>query len=265
MAKHIHKINGLPLAASQVMPGSPLELRIENIEEFTNLGAFEIVELDPNTHEPDVDTPSNKVIYLTRDESAQVDDPYTEWIWVPAKTEPEPVAAHWEVIGTTSIKLQRATTTREGITVLNSATVSSGAITEDETKAVTALGVKNAIGTLDAVVTSSDGTNIQVRVTEVDGVITGISIVTDNTVARPESGDFTAGHIPEFDQDGNIVDSGLSAQDSLQGIEDADGIAFTVTDNIATVPTAAAGAAIGQTGETQSGNLGLVTIATIDI
>ena len=117
----------------------------------------------------------------------------------------------------------------------------------------------------DAVVTSSDGTNIQVRVTEVDGVITGISIVTDNTVARPESGDFTAGHIPEFDQDGNIVDSGLSAQDSLQGIEDADGIAFTVTDNIATVPTAAAGAAIGQTGETQSGNLGLVTIATIDI
>lgn len=261
---YVHKINGQYIAASQIMPGSPLEERIEHIEEFTELGAFEIVELDPVTEKPDVNDPSNKVIYLTRDDEAPDDDPYTEWIWIPAKTDPQ-VAAHWESIGTTSIKLQRATTTREGVTVLNNDTVSGGEITTEDTKAVTALGVKNAIGTLDATATSSDGVNVQVQVTEADGKITGVSITEDNTVARPAEGTFTEGHIPEFDQVGNIIDSGLTVENSIQGIEDADGNAFDITSNVAVVPTAEAGDEIGQTGETQSGNLGLVTIATIEI
>ena len=38
------------------------------------------------------------------------------------------------------------------------------------------------ISDLDAEVTSSDGTNVQVKVTEVDGVITAVNITTDNTV-----------------------------------------------------------------------------------
>ena len=40
----------------------------------------------------------------------------------------------------------------------------------------------NAIAALDAEVTSSDGTNVQVKVTEVDGKITAVNVTTDNTV-----------------------------------------------------------------------------------
>lgn len=40
----------------------------------------------------------------------------------------------------------------------------------------------NAIAGLDATVTSTDGTNVQVKVTETDGKITGVNIATDNTV-----------------------------------------------------------------------------------
>lgn len=266
MAQYVHKINGQTLAASQVVPKSPLAQRIKAIEEMADLGAFEIVELNPSTHEPDVAKPSNKVIYLTRDSGAQLEDPYTEWIWIPAKLDP-PAQARWEVMGTTSIKLQRATTTREGITVLNTATVSNGAITDDETKAVTALGVKNAIATLDSSVTSVDGVNVQVQVVETDGKISSVSVTEDNTVARPGEGEFTEGNIPAFDENGNIVDSGLNTDDSLQGAEDASGKLFTITDHVVTIPTAAPGEAVSgsETVETRSGNLGLITIATIDI
>ena len=118
---------------------------------------------------------------------------------------------------------------------------------------------------LDADVTSSDGTNVQVGVTQTAGKITGVSIVTDNTVGRGD-GAFTEGNIPAFDENGNIVDSGLSVESSIQGITDADGTEFDITDNIACIPTAVAGSVIDpETKETQSGNLGLVTIATIEL
>ena len=118
---------------------------------------------------------------------------------------------------------------------------------------------------LDADVTSSDGKNVQVGVTQSAGKITGVSIVTDNTVGRGDSA-FTEGNIPAFDDAGNIVDSGLSVESSIQGIVDADGTEFDITDNIACIPTAVAGSVIDpETKETQSGNLGLVTIATIEL
>lgn len=41
---------------------------------------------------------------------------------------------------------------------------------------------QGAIEGLDAEVTSADGTNVQVKVTEVDGVITGVNVTTDNTI-----------------------------------------------------------------------------------
>jgi hypothetical protein len=118
---------------------------------------------------------------------------------------------------------------------------------------------------IDADVTSSDGTNVQVNVIQTDGKITGISIVTDNTVGCGE-GTFTEGNIPGFDENGNIIDTGLSVESSLQGISDVDGIAFDITDNIACIPTAMEGTVIDpKTKETLCGNLGLVTIATIEI
>lgn len=44
--------------------------------------------------------------------------------------------------------------------------------------------ISGAIGALDAEKTSTDGKNVQVKVTEVDGVITAVNITTDNTVNK---------------------------------------------------------------------------------
>lgn len=44
--------------------------------------------------------------------------------------------------------------------------------------------VSNAVNGLDATVTSSDGTNVQVKVTEADGKITAVNVTTDNTANK---------------------------------------------------------------------------------
>lgn len=54
----------------------------------------------------------------------------------------------------------------------------------DKTKVVTGEAVKAAIDTLDAEITSSDGTNVQVKVTEANGVVTAVNVTTDNTESR---------------------------------------------------------------------------------
>lgn len=54
----------------------------------------------------------------------------------------------------------------------------------DKTKLVTGEAVKDAIDSLDAEITSNDGTNVQVKVTEADGKVAGVSITTDNTENR---------------------------------------------------------------------------------
>lgn len=54
----------------------------------------------------------------------------------------------------------------------------------DKTKLVTGEAVKAAIDTLDAEETSTDGTNLQVKVTEAHGKVTAVSITTDNTENR---------------------------------------------------------------------------------
>ena len=59
--------------------------------------SFEIVNLTTDDNPvPDVNDPSTKVIYLTKDDSSQETDPYTEWIWA---------NGNWDIIGTTSIDM----------------------------------------------------------------------------------------------------------------------------------------------------------------
>lgn len=60
-------------------------------------GAFDVVPLGPND-QPDVAYPNGKTIYLTKDSSLQVTDPYTEWIWLSG-------TSAFEVIGETTIDL----------------------------------------------------------------------------------------------------------------------------------------------------------------
>ena len=61
------------------------------------MGSFEIASIDAETGEPDVDEPSTKVIYLTRDVDSGETDPYTEWIYIEG--------SGWSIIGETTIDL----------------------------------------------------------------------------------------------------------------------------------------------------------------
>lgn len=61
------------------------------------IGSFEIASIDAETGEPDVDEPSTKVIYLTRDDDSGETDPYTEWIYIEG--------TGWSIIGETRIDL----------------------------------------------------------------------------------------------------------------------------------------------------------------
>lgn len=70
-----------------------------------------------------------------------------------------------------------------------------------------ATAITNAINGLDATVTSTDGTNVQVKVTEADGKITAVNVTTDNTINSTDltnaingldadkSGTSTSGHV----------------------------------------------------------------------
>lgn len=68
---------------------------------ISNFGTFEIVSAMVNDH-PDVSNPSDKIIYLYKDPSKQVTDPYTEWIWISA-TQSSP--SSWDCIGETTMNL----------------------------------------------------------------------------------------------------------------------------------------------------------------
>lgn len=114
---------------------------------------------------------------------------------------------------------------------------------DNKTKLVTGEAVKAAIDTLNAMITSSDGTNVQVKVTEADGKITAVNVVTDNTENRNNKvstwsqtptdthypseklvkqsldskadkvASATAGNFAGLDGNGNITDSGKKASD----------------------------------------------------
>lgn len=113
----------------------------------------------------------------------------------------------------------------------------------DKTKLVTGEAVKAALDTLDAEVTSSDGTNVQVKVTEANGKITAVNVTTDNTEDRnnkvsafqttPDNTHYpseklvkdsldgkadkvsnaTNGHLAGLDANGNLTDSGKTSSD----------------------------------------------------
>lgn len=57
-------------------------------------------------------------------------------------------------------------------------------VVEYVTEEIKKVNAQNAegISALDAIVTSNDGTNVQVKVTEVDGVINAVNVTTDNTI-----------------------------------------------------------------------------------
>lgn len=92
-------------SAGDALSGKQLVLRNNAWVELNETGAFEVAELDEQTGEPVVDNPSHKIIYLTKDDEAQITDPYTEWIYTESNV--------WEIIGETSMPLENYVTTAE--------------------------------------------------------------------------------------------------------------------------------------------------------
>lgn len=95
------------------------------------------------------------------------------------------------------------------------------------------------VDALDAEVTSNDGTNVQVKVTEVDGKITAVNVTTDNTI---NSTDLTDA-IEELDAD---LDASGTAQHSgtfvMSGVTEVDGV-ITSVDSVEVEAAGAAAAA----------------------
>lgn len=170
-------------------------------------------------------------------------------------------------INVTKKTIQDGTTSQKGVVQLAGsigATVSS-----ENNKAASEKAVRDAINALDAEKTSSDGTNVQVKVTEADGKITAVSITTDNTESKNNKvtswsstttdtnypseklvkdsldgkadkvSSATAGDIATLDANGNLVDSGTSIAnahvakaDQLNTARNIDGVAFDGTAKI---------------------------------
>jgi len=87
-----------------------------------------------------------------------------------------------------------------------------------------------AIQALDAEITSSGGTNVQVKVTEVDGKVTAVNITTDNTV---NSGDVANAIIEAInDLDGSVIaETGYF----VKSVTEADGKISGTTEALPTV------------------------------
>lgn len=117
-------------------------------------------------------------------------------------------------------------------------------------KAATVSSVTSRIQALDATVTSSDGSNVQVKVTETDGKITAVNITTDNTATKVASA--TSGNFAGLDANGNLTDSGKKSSDfatSAQGSKADSAVQSVKVDGVTATPDANKAVTIHHYGE----------------
>ena len=103
--------------------------------------------------------------------------------------------------------------------------------------------VAAGVSSLDAEVTSTDGTNVQVKVTEVDGKITAVNVTTDNTVNSTDVSDAITDAIAALDADLNA--SGTAQHNGtfvMSGVTEVDGV-LTAVDSVEVEAAGAAAAA----------------------
>lgn len=81
-------------------------------------------------------------------------------------------------ITATKKTIRSGTTSQTGVVQLKG---SIAARESDDSKAATPKAVRDSINALDGNATSSDGTNVQVKVTTTDGIVSAVNITTDNT------------------------------------------------------------------------------------
>lgn len=124
-------------------------------EALADFGGFEVVGLN-GSGKPDVASPSDKVIYLTKDEQSTATDPYTEWIYT---GDPEQTLdpSKWEIIGETSIDLTNYVQYPQSHSANNIVTFGSGNTIQDSgatvaslTNAIESISVNGAAQTIDS-------------------------------------------------------------------------------------------------------------------
>lgn len=170
-------------------------------------------------------------------------------------------------ITATKKTIQSATTSQSGVVQLAGSIGST--VSSENNKAASEKAVRDAINALDSEKTSTDGTNVQVKVTETDGKVSAVNITTDNTEnknnkvsswsatttdtnypseklvkdsldgkADKVSG-ATAGNFAGLDANGNLTDSGknegnLSVLEAtkLTTARNIDGVSFDGSANV---------------------------------
>lgn len=221
-ATYVTKVNNTLIAASEVVPNSPLANKLATLVS----GAFEVVSLNQSS-KPDVANPSTKIIYLTKDSTATILDPYTEWIYTGTDGE-SAVASKWEVIGTTSMNLDDYKKTQTAYTASGLGTA----------KTITSL-TQNANGEISA--TASD---IQSASTSQKGIVKLVDSTSSTSTAdaaTPNSvktaydlanGKYTkpSDGIPKTDLTSAVQASLDKADAAISGAK-VNSAAVTVTDN----------------------------------
>lgn len=170
---YVTKINSKFIAASEVVPNSPLATTLATLGAA---GAYEVVSLNANG-KPNVANPSTKVIYLTKSSTAGLTDPYTEWIYTGTNGEAA-VESKWEIIGETTIDLSGYKRTQ---TAVNDPSASGNTLTAIATISQDAQGVITATKK-----TIQDGTTSQKGVVQLQDSI-GATETTDTKAATPKS------------------------------------------------------------------------------
>lgn len=215
MADYVRKINGTLLAASEVVPNSPLASKLASLVS----GAFEVVSLN-QSGKPDVANPSTKIIYLTKSSTEGLTDPYTEWIYTGTDGETAD-PSKWEIIGETSLNLSRYKTKQSAYTAtglsksktitsltqnangeisvtandIPSATTSGAGLVQlagsigasgmsENNKAASEKAVRDAIDALDSEATSTGTNNFKFKVVLKDGKVTAVTVTNDDTQSK---------------------------------------------------------------------------------
>ena len=233
---YVTKITGRFIAASEVVPNSPLATTLATLGAA---GAWEVASLTgtgANIH-PDVSNPSHKIIYLTKAEGSSAKDPYTEWIYTSSNA--------WEIIGETTVDLsgyktvQTAVTdpTASGTTLTAIATISQdtngeitvtkkniqdgttaqkgvvqlqgsiGATETNTSKAVTPKAVRDLVDSLDVSdITGFGAGKTLATLTETDGKIS--ATFQNISITKSQVSDFPNEMTPSSHTHGNITNDG---------------------------------------------------------
>lgn len=170
---------------------------VEAIETaLANYGGFKVVPLVNGVPDPSPDLPSEKFIYLTKEDPSAKTDPYTEWIWIAGTPD-----GHWDCIGETSIDLTgywHGGITQEGSgNVVTGISVVSGEVTVTKGKTV------------------SDGANkVEASLTNGNILIDGVETqVCDISGKADKVANATAGNFAGLDGNGNLTNSDSKAAD----------------------------------------------------